>query len=81
VKVKVFADKASLAQAAAEQAAKAIRSAIAQRDRARIIAIMRARSRWAIALRMALAACSAAAWASEALSAKTLTFTFVSCSQ
>src|SRR5690349_11053146 len=38
VKVKVFADKASLAQAAAEQAAKAIRSAIAQRGRARIIA-------------------------------------------
>jgi glucosamine-6-phosphate deaminase len=38
VKVKVFGDKVSLAQAAAEQAAKAIRGAIAQRGRARIIA-------------------------------------------
>jgi glucosamine-6-phosphate deaminase len=38
VKVKVFGDKASLAQAAAEQAAKTIRSAIAERGRARVIA-------------------------------------------
>jgi glucosamine-6-phosphate deaminase len=38
VRVKVFGDKASLAQAAAGQAANSIRSAIAQRARARIIA-------------------------------------------
>jgi len=38
VKVGVFGDKVSLAQAAAEQAAKAIRGAIAERGRARIIA-------------------------------------------
>jgi glucosamine-6-phosphate deaminase len=38
VKVKVFGDKVSLAQAAAEQAAKTIGSAIAERGRARIIA-------------------------------------------
>jgi glucosamine-6-phosphate deaminase len=38
VKVKVFADKASLARAAAEQAAKAIRGAIAEHGCARIVA-------------------------------------------
>jgi glucosamine-6-phosphate deaminase len=36
--VKVFSDKSSLSQAAAEQAAKAIRKAIAERGRARIVA-------------------------------------------